>query len=732
MRVARHFNILLFLSIFLSACSTIGPADRYPAAEKLPDDCFQLVDDILGLRYERSKANFHKALSKSYSEEEQEVIHNNIDALLFIDHEHALPQLLSIYSSDSSSLTNASIYTRYTQNSDVNLPFRNFLQTTEFLFEKKPQISVDTLKQLHARLMAGGVDGVSPNALGEIRGEAIIGSVPSVAPINAKVYGELKANPYISVRDLKFIGRNRYIGHIGYPRADLFTPEVGKIIGKKDPELFKEITAIAKQSEKEPTSYDSPEFYSATKRMISILTDDLFTWFEEEMTNIGRVRNISSFKKFVKIVTLFQRHLISIHPFVDGNGRTIRQFALYYPFWRQGLPAPRLMNPNSDLYQPLDDWMDQIIGGVENSHHLYLDLTQRIKNDLPLGTSPELLIPRIPHRALIDLRKEAHKKLDEDYKLVDIDSSQFAYFFLQKMKNDHSAYTSYLKEPEIEIKKVINEYRDFFKHANIVYDRKKTGREFLALEFADISFMDSFANKSYLDVDKWQFKMDRWYENIIQWRGLASKSKERSEEDILGMFKNLDKNLVSNNVARNIFSHTNPDHIKALVMKEFKKYNYDLQFGGLAEMATHHSETGPKYGMSYGYSTSAKRAVGKAFAMGAMVVAEYGKQQRFQHLLKSRLLVGMRKAGKDVDLSRLKQMRPQFSYPYPRRKEIMGIAAADPDSIMFIQMIDEKGEVTLSYVRHPKKPNEIWVYKKEVSEVGDKMPPPDRKVVLND
>jgi hypothetical protein len=128
-------------------------------------------------------------------------------------------------------------------------------------------------------------------------------------------------------------------------------------------------------------------------------------------------------------------------------------------------------------------------------------------------------------------------------------------------------------------------------------------------------------------------------------------------------------------------------------------------------MARDHSETGPLYGESYGFSTSKNREVGKAFAMGAMVVGEYGahKAPELQALLKSRILVGAQRANKDVDLGRLKQLREEFSYKYPRQQEVMGIGASDPDSIRIIQTIKADGSVEFTYLRNPQKPNEIWV-----------------------
>jgi len=169
-----------------------------------------------------------------------------------------------------------------------------------------------------------------------------------------------------------------------------------------------------------------------------------------------------------------------------------------------------------------------------------------------------------------------------------------------------------------------------------------------------------------------------------------------------------------------------PEAIRTAAIADFEKFNDDVFTEGLVQMARDHSETGPLYGVSYGYSTSKNREVGKAFAMGAMVVGEYGahKAPELQALLKSRVLVGARRATKDVDLGRLKQLREEFSYKYGRQQEVMGIGASDPDSITIIQTIDADGEVILSYLRNPKNPAEIWVIKGKID--PDVVPEPSQ------
>jgi hypothetical protein len=70
--------------------------------------------------------------------------------------------------------------------------------------------------------------------------------------------------------------------------------------------------------------------------------------------------------------------------------------------------------------------------------------------------------------------------------------------------------------------------------------------------------------------------------------------------------------------------------------------------------------------------------------------------------LKSRVLVGVPRAHKDVDLARLKQIKDEFSYQYGRQQEVVGIGASDPDTITNVLTIDAEGEGGYPSRCHPK------------------------------
>ncbi|MCA9540273.1 MAG: Fic family protein, partial [Myxococcales bacterium] len=58
-----------------------------------------------------------------------------------------------------------------------------------------------------------------------------------------------------------------------------------------------------------------------------------------------------------------QRRFVSIHPFVDGNGRTSR-LLMDNALQRRGLPPALLHDTEGDLYMTAADWTKQVRGGV--------------------------------------------------------------------------------------------------------------------------------------------------------------------------------------------------------------------------------------------------------------------------------------------------------------------------------------------------------------------------------
>lgn len=690
------------------------PTSRGPSSENAT--CLEILRYLHFSDFSAVRGNYEQALRSYYGARDAELAKDNIEALYFVDFNHAYDQLSKIRY-DGVSLTEGNLDIIYRHGRALrrkNTPFKNHQAALRQLQDSEGEFSASLLKRTHKKLMAGGVDGLRENLTGTYRKINIIGNAEDF-PVPERGYLALEENPYISTDSLRRVTRNQggesfveYRGQILYPSPDSITPHVREIVAQRDPELLAALNRY--QSGQGGSNSDLNE------KLMNVLVEDLMEWFVRQRDQIGNITTDAKFRRYIRTVAEFQRNLISIHPFQDGNGRTSRVFALYYPFLKENLPPPRLVNPNADIERTLDEWVEQIAQGIEATKGLYEDLTKRAQLGMPLEQSPNLVAPLYPRRATVGFRQQTPSRSVADYKQLDVNSQEFAEHMSIVVDAEPTMARLLDEEPDLFFNEMATRHLEFMRRNRLFYVHPRQGEHQVALHLADLDFIQSFADQSFRNAEQWTAKMDSFYDKQVVWRGLANRSRETTEDELLNMFVEPNSHFVSNNVARQLTNRTTPEKMTELIINDFVQYNHDVVYDGLVRMARDHSETGPLYGQSYGYSTSKNRTVGKAFAMGAMVVAEYGQHQAHQHLLKSRVLVGMKKSKKDVDLTRLRQVRDDFSYRYGRQQEVMGIGGADPDSVMFVQTIDENGDVILSYVRNPENPAEIFVLRGEYSE----------------
>lgn len=722
----KIYLILLQLTI-LASCSTFTGPDHFerdPASPVEENNCFLIMQDFLRTKPTVVKAKFEDRLleyekltigkkkllnqvvkknrkTSSYSDE----IKNTFQGLLFIDYKHSAETFYRAANGEVK-LNQAQLYKIYGKS------FDNYKNAAAFLEDKRPPFTFDTLKEVHSYMMKGGIDKIDPDMIGKARVIGLRGMVPEQFAIPQKFVDEMNKNIYLSTADLvKDAKTGKYVGSFDYPSVSKkMKPELAEKLKAINPQLYADIQKFTTQQIGNEGDLNS--------KMVTALSEDLMRWFVKNKDDLGEINSPEKLYDFSKLVATFQRDLISIHPFRDGNGRSVRQFAIYYAFESIGFPPPRLVSPDDDVYVSIDEWTDAIIDGIRNTQRLYESAEKRLVRGLPLETTPELLVARFKETENITykVQKPESIKIDGAEKKVEIEQVQ-TYFMLRLQ--DRTLRTRMSQEPTVTYNELLNDYVTFYKKSNVDYVHEKKGLEHVSVNLIDSDFLATFGNRSFRSTDMWKEKMDKWYVDETLWRGLSRKNQEIQEDEILAMFKTVNGQFVSNNVGRQLTSNMTPDQMNKIIFKDFKKYNDDLLTDGLEIMAKDHSESGPLYGKSYGYSTSTKREVGKAFAMGAMVIAPYGQHKEMQHLLKSRVLVGMKQAKKDVVLARLKQVRPIFSYKYPRQQEVMGIGAADPDSVMFVQLIDAEGGVIKSYVRNPQRPDEIIIFNKEINSVEE-------------
>ena len=713
--------------------------------KKYPEKRQELIDLVKAKTPENATAiNYFKGYFNN-TDSNSEAIVNHLDAVYFIDYSHSVDELSQILGGHKQ-LTKSTLAQTYQRDA-----FNNFKDARNYLLTEKPEINKKTLLEVHKRMMKGGVEKVSPAQMGVIRDQHWYGGVPSTSPINSAVKKEIMDNPYLTWVEKGKLSDDSFWGQIQYPNVDHVRKEGLDLIRKnhqilvseieeyqslprrileKEAQLSKSQAGAKLQEEirvlKIRHEYMVKNKFYLTKKLVDAMVDDLMDWFTRERTLLGDISSPEKLDEYVNLISKFQRDLVSIHPLSNGNGRSTREFALSYALMKEGLPPPRIIDPNADIYRSQEEWRKVIKDGILASDFLVDDLTERLKFNLPLENSLEVVTPY--SRPPVQMSIKGQKKVTHMDGVEYIDPKFYREIIKREVALDPSLKNEFKVNPIGAWDKVHKKAEEVFAKNNLYYNHPKKGIERVALGYVDDDFKHLYGKPSYDNKELFDFKMKSWYSEDITWRGISSKIHTKSESEIIKMFSELTSHNASNAVVGKLKGNTNPEIIRKAALEDFEKYNKDVFGNGLVQMARDHSETGPMYGISYGYSTSKNRDVGKAFAMGAMVVGEYGahKTPELQALLKSRVLVGARRANKDVDLGRLKQVREEFSYKYGRQQEVMGIGASDPDAITIVQTIDAQGEVTLSYLRNKNNPKEILVVKGNID--PDATPGPEQVI----
>jgi hypothetical protein len=289
-----------------------------------------------------------------------------------------------------------------------------------------------------------------------------------------------------------------------------------------------------------------------------------------------------------------------------------------------------------------------------------------------------------------------------------VDAGQFVTFVDYIAQKDSRIADSLNQDVATGIAAVKKMYVDFLKDTHLEFKHDKNGLENIDLNLVDRDFIQLFGASTHKNAALFKYKMDRWYEHDIVWRGWSHLERVIPEAELLQMFTTGSAQMISNRLLGLAYSGARPDQLVAAAKNTFGEYNKDLIAGdAFYEMMKDHHQEGKLYRSSYGYSTSKNWTVGRAFAMGAMKVADYGQQHLHQDKVKSRILIGVRQAKKDVDQGRLHQFRKSYQYIYGRQQEVTGISMAEPDSLAIIQRINAEGGVDVTYLRDEQNPNII-------------------------
>lgn len=678
------------------------------------------------IEYKDTKLKLQSALAKVDPQKKISIEHL-LSAVEFFDYIHTAKKLIPNFldgKHETFDFTNL-----YDNGEAEGAPFKGFLEARNYLKTVRPEVSPSLLSELHKQVMANGVEGVNEAQLGKWRDAHWVGNAVHPFRITPKEVDVIEANPYLffeennrgpgnldeviwknvkiwgSYKNMSLAPKDSTLvsGRIHYPFVMTPKVETVELIRNSHPEIYNEILAYRKANGGSNPKGKAPS--DLEQRFTKALTEERFARFSLEKAALGKIKIGVNENTYIDIVADLQRDLVAIHPLSNGNGRTTR-LMMNYLLTKSGLPPVRLVDPYLDVQVSKEEWREYVHKGVVNNAQLYADVLFRVQNGLTVEYSPELIYPGLPETVVVALKKQGSTKSVENYMQVKVDSEQFN-AFIKTLVEMHPELRQQIRIDLLRaMSRMADLFVEYYRSKHIEYIHNKDGERLIALELVDPDFTALFGKNQSGNKELWDAKINRWYDrNMLVWRGLSNKYHETSTQELLNYFNVPTSHLVSNHVLSNMQEQTLLDAIK----EDFQTYNHESISADVVNMANDHHKTGPRYGMSYGYSTSKREVVGKAFAMGAMVIAEYGKQNdpALQTQLKSRINVASFRALKDVDLGRLKAFDPEFSYIYGRQAEVMGIGGTDPDAVALVQRLDAKGNVIETFFRNFDKPNEI-------------------------
>lgn len=665
--------------------------------------------------YNAQKEQFEDALSLLPAGE-REKLRDTLEALRFVDYTDVASDTMAAFMSRGEiKITDCNIQYRYhprrSKNGDA---FPNFHRAGQFLKSTDEPPSVERLLKVHSLTMDREIDNIDGQYVGNLRDYAVSGeqldpgiTQTEVRRISKNVYLHFE----VAAEAPEGADPNLFYGDIVYPEPSSIKQEALNRIEESHSSISRAVSKYQQLSEEAQEKVSARDLADLTRKLIRALLEERYEFFNGAIKEIGALDTAVKVEKYINTVADHYRDIISIHPSVDGNGRTIRHECLFDPLDQAGISRPRLSDPNRDVLYSPSGWRKEVMKAVISTDRLYADVSRRIREGLPIENSPELIFAD-PLRSFGVVRTFQGKNQTESKGngLIRADEKQFAAFVCARFEKDTELSEKFEEFPLEVVGALRSEYKDFAKKHSPISARKKGHEEFVSIQMVDMDFYDTFGVIEAHNAEKWQNKIDRWYRPEMIWRGMSDEDYETSEDELLSIFSSLASGY---GLSVNLLNHwdENVEHEKFAdwARLEFDRYNHDLTSGELYKMATDHSRGIGDYDTSYGISTSRNWGFAKKYALGGGKLGEaIIDLLKVQEQVQSRVIIGAACARKDVDLMRLSAADSRYKNKYNKQNEVMAIGGIDPDSIMIVQALDRRGNVQRSYVRDIEAPTRIW------------------------
>lgn len=641
-------------------------------------------------------------------------LRDSMEALRYIDWEHTASGILDSYlSHGTKSFIDLDIHSLYNPDRNPRAPtFRNMKAASRWLAEQSDELpNLERLLNTQRITMKGRIDGIEKKFIGSVRDQAVFGNEQEKG-LSKEQREIVETNLYLSFEELPALHtreEGREYGQIIYPAPESIKPKALERIAASAPEVFQAVQKYQSLSVEERQKFPETKLKQLTSDLVRALAEERYSTYATAVQKLGEINSAKSFRAFIYLCADLSSDMMAIHPLTDGNGRSIRLECLYDPLNRHGISRPRLSDPNKDILVERNHWRDIVLRGVVSTDKSYRDIANRIKLSLPIENSPELIFPDVPRSFGAH---EVHHKLTRIQKrnsaIIPLDSAQFTTYLEARMDDDRSLTKDYDLDPLATIQKLRDEFKNFQKETHRFLRSKHGLVELLRLQLVDADFSMTFGQNFAASAERWQYKMARWYSPEIVWRGMCNLEDVAQEEEIEQIFRKPSHITVSNRSAN--YLDRSAAEVLTQIRREFQDFNQDVVQRKFFKMAQDHADAGELYAQSYGLSTSRKRSLAGAFAMGALVVDDdMSSYKKNQGAIKDRLIVGAFRANKDVDLVTLRRIAPDFRCNHPRQAEVLAIGGIDPDAVMYVHRLDSRGKIQTTWMRDPKNPSQVLV-----------------------
>ena len=660
----RYFFFLLIVFFTVSCSSTIHllsswgiPLESKADKEKAPvsfqkeESCQEMVSLIIKEQYLNKQELFEKSVARQHGDEDGKQIISNVNLLLSLDYSISVSRLLKMNSQNVNF-----------KKDKIGNYFKN---SSKDKFKGKSQESLQN--QFSISLMANNYllqssHDLNLNLALELQEHYLTSSNTHRGLRENKAWGKILLSSANFKEQEESLQRNNYLkiqykkGYLYYyyPDVSHLSDYVKVILDTKYVQLYKEIQKYNAESVGDELALN--------QRLLSSLTEHLFDEYNQFKSKTGIVKNVRMEKLYVEKITRFFLDFVSLMPFPNASKQIARDLAFNYLFHNAKLLKPRIYIPENVLVSGLSKWNVLVRKGMLKTVGIYDSILKRGELSLPISNTPELLTNV--------------KSFDFDnlYQSEN-DTVKFKTFLRQTVEHNPNFIPTLVSNPFQFAREMSSKYTKYLNKHNL----DKSSDYYVSDDFTHY-----FKKRAFRSQSLWSYKMDNFYKKTILWKDVKTvDGLDLGHSEIISLFKDLNKSLNSN-------QEVQTDLLLNSTLDNFDEFNQDVIRGGVGNVINELIFKGENCRNSYGFLTYKN--------LNALQDSVSKLAQK-----KLTIVVGLKKSTKDLDLK-------SYGKNKMIHNKVLTIGAVDPDAIMIIHTLNDKGKIISSYIRDQERPWRILIF----------------------